>query len=72
MAPALSKTLIWLVRAYQAMLAPWLGGHCRFRPTCSQYMIESLERDGAVTGARRGLRRIMRCHPWGGFGIDPP
>lgn len=62
---------IALVRLYQGTLGPWLGGHCRFRPTCSQYMIDAVSRYGALRGGWRGLRRVTRCHPWGGMGDDP-
>ena len=67
-----SRLLIWLILAYRAMLSPWFGGHCRFHPTCSRYMIGAIEHHGAVTGTWLGLRRICRCHPWGGYGYDPP
>ncbi len=63
--------LIGLVRGYQATLGPWLGGHCRFYPTCSQYTIDAIRRHGAWRGVWRGLRRVARCHPWGGSGYDP-
>jgi putative membrane protein insertion efficiency factor len=65
-------TLIALVKCYQYGLSPWLGPRCRYQPTCSQYFIEAVRKYGAVRGAWRGLRRICRCHPWGGSGYDPP
>lgn len=64
--------LIALVRGYQLAISPLLGPRCRFQPTCSQYFIESVRKHGAIRGAWRGLRRIGRCHPWGGSGYDPP
>ena len=63
--------LILGVRAYQRVLAPVLGGQCRFAPTCSVYAIEALEAHGAWRGAALTARRIVRCHPWGGSGDDP-
>lgn len=63
--------LIWLVRAYQAVLSPMMGGACRFEPSCSRYMIEALEVHGAVKGTLLGLWRILRCHPFGSHGYDP-
>ncbi len=66
-----------LIRAYQATLSPmlaWLGGPasgCRFEPTCSRYFLEAVERYGAAYGSWLGLRRLGRCHPWGGSGFDP-
>ena len=64
--------LIAGVRCYQLVISPWLGPRCRFQPTCSQYFIEAVRKYGAVRGSWRGLRRIGRCHPWGGNGYDPP
>ena len=64
--------LIAVVRCYQYGISPWLGPRCRYQPTCSQYFIEAVQKYGAVRGSWRGLRRICRCHPWGGSGFDPP
>ena len=64
--------LIGLIRVYQATLSPLLGNACRFEPSCSRYMVESLEKYGLVRGLARGLRRISRCHPWNPGGYDPP
>lgn len=58
------------VRAYRLVISPWLGSNCRYHPTCSSYALEALERHGAVKGGWLALRRIARCHPWGGSGID--
>lgn len=60
-----------LVRGYQLFLSPLLPPSCRYRPTCSAYAIEALGRFGAVKGGWLALRRIGRCHPWGGEGYDP-
>ena len=65
------RTLVWLVRGYQRWLSPLTAGHCRYQPTCSQYMIEAIEEYGPARGTWLGLRRIGRCHPWGGHGYDP-
>lgn len=59
------------VRAYRLLLSPWIGHGCRFQPTCSVYALEALERHGAIHGTALMLRRIGRCHPWGGSGYDP-
>ncbi|MBK8921294.1 MAG: membrane protein insertion efficiency factor YidD [Saprospirales bacterium] len=60
------------IRFYQVTLSPMLGGSkCRFQPTCSSYAIEAIEEWGIFKGAYLAVRRILRCHPWGGFGHDP-
>lgn len=63
--------LIGLVRFYQGAISPFFPNACRYSPTCSQYMIEAIRRYGAVRGTWLGLKRIGRCHPWGGSGYDP-
>ena len=64
--------LIALARAYQWLISPILGQHCRFEPTCSVYFIESIRKHGAIKGSLRGILRICRCHPWHPGGHDPP
>ncbi len=71
-ARAITAILIAMIRLYQVTLSPLLGPACRFEPTCSRYMVESLRKYGAVKGLGRGLRRISRCHPWDPGGYDPP
>lgn len=75
MAAAVSKVLAWpfiqLVRGYRVAISPWLGANCRFDPTCSNYAIEALQNHGLFRGGWLALRRIGRCHPWGGSGHDP-
>ncbi|MYA90031.1 MAG: membrane protein insertion efficiency factor YidD [Boseongicola sp. SB0662_bin_57] len=66
----LAWILALLVRAYRLTLSPWIGHHCRFQPTCSAYALEALERHGGVKGGWMALKRILRCHPWGGAGVD--
>ena len=63
--------LIQLVLYYRATLGRFMGGHCRFDPTCSQYAIDAFNKYGAVRGGWKAIRRISRCHPWGGRGYDP-
>jgi len=67
-----STLLIGATRAYQWMLSPLIGRHCRFSPTCSAYFIEAVKKYGAVRGSWLGLRRICRCHPFNPGGYDPP
>lgn len=58
------------VRAYRVLLSPLVGKNCRYDPTCSAYALEALERHGALKGSWLAIRRIVRCHPWGGSGVD--
>lgn len=71
LATLLSKIITGLVRFYQLTISPWLGSSCRYSPTCSQYMIEAINEWGPLKGTWLGLKRIGRCHPWGGHGYDP-
>lgn len=66
------ELLIGLVRLYQYLISPWIGAHCRFHPTCSEYFIQSVKKHGALRGTCRGLWRICRCHPFHPGGDDPP
>lgn len=68
----LAAPLIFLVRFYQVCLSPLKGaGTCRFTPTCSQYALEALRKYGPFKGSWLAIKRICRCHPWGGSGYDP-
>lgn len=67
----LTAPLILLVRFYQKCISPLKPPSCRFTPTCSEYAIEALRKHGPVKGSWLALRRILRCHPWGGSGYDP-
>ncbi|MFO1141468.1 MAG: membrane protein insertion efficiency factor YidD [Amaricoccus sp.] len=58
------------VKGYRLIFSPWVGHSCRFQPTCSAYALEALETHGALRGGWLAARRILRCHPWGGSGID--
>ncbi|WP_411837528.1 membrane protein insertion efficiency factor YidD [Paracoccus sp. ME4] len=59
------------VRGYRLIASPWVGHACRFQPTCSAYALDALARHGALRGGWLVLRRLGRCHPWGGHGYDP-
>jgi putative membrane protein insertion efficiency factor len=66
---------IWLINlmvaVYRATLGHFMGGHCRFQPTCSQYMLDAVQKYGPWKGFYKGIKRICRCHPFGGSGYDP-
>jgi uncharacterized protein len=59
------------IHLYRWFLSPFLGRHCRYHPTCSAYALEAIETLGAWRGYLLALKRIGRCHPWGGAGYDP-
>jgi uncharacterized protein len=69
---AVGACLIGAIRLYQVTLSPLLGPACRFEPSCSRYMVESIKKYGTVKGLGRGLRRVSHCHPWHPGGYDPP
>lgn len=60
-----------LLRGYRLLISPWLGANCRFDPTCSHYAETAIGRFGAIRGGYLTIRRLLRCHPWGGQGYDP-
>ncbi|MFK7829838.1 MAG: membrane protein insertion efficiency factor YidD [Congregibacter sp.] len=61
----------FLIQSYQLLLSPWLGHHCRYYPSCSQYAIEAVAEHGAIKGCIYAVRRLLRCHPWHEGGADP-
>ena len=63
--------LLALIRVYQYAISPLLGRRCRFFPSCSEYTTEAVIKYGALKGARLGLKRLSRCHPWNSGGFDP-
>jgi putative membrane protein insertion efficiency factor len=60
-----------MIRVYQLVLSPILPVSCRYTPTCSHYALDALAKHGTFKGCWLALRRVGRCHPWGGFGYDP-
>lgn len=70
MSPA-AQILRFLIRCYQLVLSPLMGPSCRYDPSCSAYALEAVLTHGAVRGSYLAVRRILRCHPWGGWGYDP-
>ncbi len=63
--------LVFLVRVYRVTLSPWLGGQCRFSPSCSDYFIRAVRKRGVVRGTLMGIWRILRCNPFSKGGYDP-
>ena len=60
-----------IVRLYQLVISPVLTPSCRFAPSCSEYALQAIARHGPAYGGWLALRRLIRCHPWGGHGYDP-
>lgn len=69
--PGVQYLFLILIRIYQIFLSPWLGANCRYTPTCSQYGKEAILKYGPFKGGWLAIKRIARCHPWGGHGHDP-
>ncbi|MBP8249737.1 MAG: membrane protein insertion efficiency factor YidD [Chitinophagales bacterium] len=71
----ISKFFGWIlilpVKIYQLVLSPILPNSCRYKPTCSHYMVAAIQKHGPIKGLWLGIKRISRCHPWGGHGHDP-
>lgn len=67
----MQKILIAFIRGYRYLLSPWLGNHCRFHPSCSQYAAAAIETHGTRRGLWLATRRLARCHPWHAGGYDP-
>jgi len=67
----LLKLVMLVIRIYQLALSPYLPGWCRYQPTCSQYALDALRRNGLFQGCYLTIRRILRCRPFGGSGYDP-
>ena len=66
-----AKCIINLIDIYKYLISPLLGNNCRFLPTCSEYTKDSIVKFGLVKGCWLGLKRILKCHPWGKGGYDP-
>jgi len=66
-----TKCVIYLINIYKYLISPFLGNNCIFLPTCSEYTKESIIKFGLVYGVWLGLKRIVKCHPWGKGGYDP-
>jgi len=67
----LNWALQTMIRCYQLSISPLLLPSCRYLPSCSDYAVEAIGRHGALVGLGLALRRLARCHPWGGSGYDP-
>jgi len=69
--PISVRVALAAIRGYQLLIRPLLTGSCRYLPTCSQYAAEAIVTYGALRGGWMAIRRVLRCHPFGGAGLDP-
>ena len=67
----MKKIIILIIKTYQITLSPLIGSNCRFHPTCSEYTIQAVNEHGVYRGLILGVKRISKCHPFGGKGYDP-
>lgn len=67
----LSRFFLGIIKFYQWGISPFIGPACRYHPTCSRYTAEAIRKYGPWKGSILGIKRISRCHPWGGHGYDP-
>lgn len=67
----MSAGILFLLGVYRKFVSPFLGGHCRFYPACSEYAMEAVAKKGCLRGVVWGLVRLLRCHPFSQGGYDP-
>ncbi|MDR2775552.1 MAG: membrane protein insertion efficiency factor YidD [Tannerella sp.] len=67
----LTQLFLLPVYFYKYCISPFTPASCRYTPTCSEYAVEALKKYGPLKGCRLAIKRILRCHPWGGSGYDP-
>jgi putative membrane protein insertion efficiency factor len=67
----LALPFVAVIKLYQIVLSPLLGPSCRFTPSCSHYAVEAFRKYGLIKGLWLSIKRISKCHPWGGHGYDP-
>jgi putative membrane protein insertion efficiency factor len=66
----MKRIIIAVIKLYKVVISPIIGANCRYLPTCSAYMSEAINKYGVLKGLYLGIRRLIRCHPFGGHGID--
>ena len=67
----MARLLVAVIRLYQWGISPWIGPHCRYMPTCSQYAVDALRKHGVFVGSAYAVWRILRCNPFSRGGYDP-
>lgn len=68
----LKAFILKIIRLYQRLISQNLGSHCRFYPSCSEYSYQTIKKYGIFIGGQKGLKRILKCHPWSQGGVDVP
>ncbi len=68
----LTRVVLFLINFYQKAISPFFPPLCRYQPSCSEYGKQAIEKYGFCLGIKKTVLRILRCHPWGGSGYDPP
>ncbi len=66
----IKEACLFIIRGYQFLFSPWVGHNCRFVPTCSEYSYTAIEKFGVLKGLFLTVARLLRCHPFGGSGLD--
>lgn len=66
------KIILKIIKFYQIFISPNFGKRCRFYPSCSEYIYQTIKRYGPVIGTKKGIKRILKCHPWNPGGVDLP
>jgi putative membrane protein insertion efficiency factor len=69
--PATGLLFLGFIKGYQYLISPLLGASCRYQPSCSHYGTKAIKKYGPFKGGLLTIKRMMRCHPWGGHGYDP-
>ena len=67
----IKNIIFFMIRCYKLFVSPFLGNNCRYFPTCSEYLYEAINKKGIIKGLYLGLKRLIKCNPWGGCGYDP-
>jgi len=68
----MKSIILKLIKGYQYLISPFLGQHCRFYPSCSEYTFSAVKKYGAIFGCWKGFKRILKCHPGHPGGVDLP
>ena len=68
----IKRIIVLVIKLYQSSVRPFVGGQCRFVPSCSEYAIEAVQQFGTIKGLYMAVKRVLRCHPFGSKGFNPP